>query len=163
MLTTIRREKIDPNAMYGLVISESKRLLLLAKECDLQFDGFAVIRKGDITERIITDSNKYCSALMKKEGNWAKIPPCVKRLNVSTWDTLISGIKSDVIILEDERKNGDFYIGPVIGMTKTNVTLNWFDGVGAWGTPDKVPFKKITICKFLDRYSPTHAKYLKWT
>ena len=163
MITSFQRKKINPNKVYGFVVKESDALILIAKENDFHFDGFQIIRTKDVTKREITDSNRYCAKIMKKEGNWATIPTCVKKLDLTSWETALAGIHSEVMILENERKEGDFYIGPKIQISKTSITLHWFDGVGKWGTPDTIPFRSITSCKFLDNYSSTHAKYLDWT
>jgi len=163
MITTIVRNRIDSNKLYGYVIMESDSLLMIAKEVDFQFDGFKIIRKRDITNREITDTNKYCARIMKLEKCWVKIPSFVKSIDLSDWKTALSGIRSDVVILHNEKLDGGFYIGPILTLNTKNVDIGWFDGTGKWGEPDRIPYSKITACDFMDRYSSIHSKYLKWT
>jgi hypothetical protein len=162
-LTTFERSRIDRNRLNGKIINESRSFTLIAVEYDLAFDGFQIIRNRDITKKLISDSSKYCAVLMKKEGTWiTKLPRGLKNLNIDSWGTIFIGIKSDVLIVENERASGEFYIGTVVSVGSRDVTIHVFDGVGQWGEVATIPFSKITTCKFLDRYSSTHAKYLKW-
>lgn len=161
-ITTIERRRIDPHKLYGRILKKSKDFTLLAVVDDFIFDGFQIVRNKDISKQTISDSNKYCAKLMKKEGTWVtKLPKGLLKLDLTSWGSILSGIKSDVVILEDEKKD-EFSIGPVVSVTSKTVTLHWFDGVGKWGDAETIKYSGITTCKFMDRYSATHAKYLKW-
>jgi hypothetical protein len=161
MITTIVR-KNDRNKLYGLIVSESNRLILLKREYDFQFDGYQIIRKVDIKEMYSSDSNAYCVKLMKNENIWnSRHPNWVRKLDLTCWQSVFNGIKCKAVIVENEIVKGGFYIGPILKVTKSNVTIQWFDGIGKFGSPDVVNYKIITTCKFLDRYSVIHSKYLK--
>lgn len=161
MITTIIR-KNDRHKLYGLIVSESDRLILILKEFDFQFDGYQIIKKSDIMNMYDSDSNEYCEKIMRKEKLWKlRHPKWIVDLNLSNWHSVLLGIKCNVIIVENENKEGDFHIGPIIGLTKSMVTIKCFDGIGRHGDPDRVRISQITSCKFLDRYSTIHSKYLK--
>lgn len=162
MITTFIRKKIEDNKLYGFVIKESDELLLMAKQYDFQFDGYKVVRKKDITHREISDSNRYCAKLMRREKAWVKVPTWVRGLDLDSWPSLLRCIKTKVVILHNETIDGGFYIGPVLSLGSKKVELGWFDGEGNWGSPDTIQYSKITACDFLDRYSTIHSKYLKW-
>ncbi len=162
-LLTIERKRIDPNRLYGVMVSQSDVLMLLHKDDDFIFDGYTVLRRKDITKSFSSEPNDYCTKLMKKEGVWEAVPQSIKKLPLNSWATLLNCFIGKVVILESEHKDkdDDFYIGPIEKITKTSVVIRWFDAVGEWGECDSVPFSKITSMRFGDRYSTTYAKYLK--
>jgi hypothetical protein len=162
-ITTFERRRINNHKLYGRIIIESTNFTLLAVEYDFAFDGFQIIRNRDITKKIISKSNTYCTALMKREGAWiTKLPRGLRKLDLRSWSTIFNGIKSAVLIAQNERVSRGFYIGAVVSVGSKAVTIHGFDGVGDWCAVESIPFAKITTCKFLDRYSSTHAKYLRW-
>ena len=159
MITTIVRKK-DDNKLYGLIVSESDKLIMVLKENDFQFDGYQIVKRSDVKEMYISDSNDYCAKIMKRESLWkVRHPKWVSMLDLSTWHSVFSGIKCKVVIAENENENGGIYIGPIGGISESFVTINWFDGVGIFGEPVRVRLSKLTTCKFLDRYSTIHSKY----
>jgi hypothetical protein len=161
MITTFTR-KFDANKLHGTIISESSKFILLAIVFDLQFDGFQIIRKQDISGRAISESNKYCENLMRLEGMWLKnVPNWVKKLNMDSWESIYLAIKCKSVIIECEKDDHKFHIGSVIGVKKQSVLIREFNGVGIWQDVETVKYSKITTCKFLDRYSTIHAKHIK--
>ena len=162
-LTTFERRRIEEPRLTGWVLATSVSYTLMAKWDDFVFDGFQIIRNRDITKQYVSDSNRYCSKLMRAEGNWiTKLPRGLRKIDLTSWATILSGIKAEVIIVENERGAGRFLIGPIVASTKTAVTIHHFDGVGAWCDPESIPFSRITTCTFMNRYSTTHAKHLVW-
>ena len=163
VLTTFERRRIEEHRLCGWVLATSVSYTLMAKWDDFVFDGFQIIRNRDITKQYVSDSNRYWSKLMRVEGNWSTtLPRGLRKLDLTSWATILSGIKAEVVIVEDERKAGPFLIGPVVASTKTAVTIHHFDGVGEWQDPEAIAFSRITTCCFMDRYSTTLAKYLTW-
>jgi hypothetical protein len=161
MITTFKR-KFDTNKLHGTIISESSKFISLAIVYDLQFDGFQIIRKCDISEKAISESNKYCEKLMRLEGMWLKnVPNWVKKLNMDSWETIFSGIECRSVIIESEKDNCELHIGSVIAVKKQSVSLREFNEVGILQDVGIIKFSKITTCKFLDRYSTIHSKYIK--
>jgi hypothetical protein len=159
-ILTVERKRIDPHRLYGVIVAQSDALILLHEECDLQFDGYSVIRHKDISKSFSSDSNDYCAKLMRKEGRWPHVPRRIKKLPLDSWPSLLSRFVSKVVILENERTD-EFHIGRVVEITETGVVVRNFDGCGEWMGNERVPFSKITRMKFGDRYSTTHEKYLK--
>jgi hypothetical protein len=162
MIWKFERKRLDQTALYGKIVKRSRLFTLIAKEYDFQFDGFKIIRNKDITLEISNDSTKYCAKIMKMENAWPRIPRVVRNLNVESWGSILSGIKSTLSI-ENERDECGFYIGVVEKVTKTKVQIRCFNGVGKWQGHEFVNFSSITSCNFLDRYSSIHSKYLEWS
>ena len=160
MITTFTRS-VDQNKLYGRVVKASATLTLLARENEFQFDGFTIIRNRDITSAVTTDANRYCAKLMKRERTWPPIPRFVRRIDLTSWATALATIKSEVVILENERK-GLFNIGPIVQLGNASVKQRHFDAMGAWQGLETIRHREITCCTFMDRYSSTHAKYLEW-
>ena len=159
-ILTVERKRIDPHRLYGVVVAESDALILLHREDDLQFDGYHVIRRKDISKSYFSESNDYGATLMKKEGRWERVPQRINSLPLDSWASLLSQFVGKVVILENERSD-DFYIGPVEKITTTGVVVCHFDGCGRWTGKESIPFSKITSMKFGDRYSTTHEKHLQ--
>lgn len=159
-ILTVERKRIDPHRLYGAVVGESPHLILLHEQVDFLFDGYTVIRRKDIARSFTSESNDYIARIMKKEGRWERVPRWVKKLPLDSWADLLQQFVGKVVILENERTD-DFYIGPVMESSSTSVRIHYFDGCGDWGEVERVPFSKITRMKFGDRYSTTHAKYLR--
>ena len=159
-ITTVERKRIDPHRLYGVVVGESDMLMLLHQENNFLFDGYMVVRKRDITKVGSSLANNYCVRLMKKEGLWEKVPRSIEKLPLDSWADLLAKFVGKVVILENER-TGNFYIGPIQEITKTGVVIRefWPDGVQCHSNT-RVPFSKITSMTFGDRYSTIHAKYL---
>ena len=162
-ITTFERRRIVPHKLYGRIINASRDFTLIAVEDDFVFDGFQIIRNKDITRSGISDSNRYCTDMMKREGTGSdEAAARTPKIGSGILGHHIQRITSDVLIAENERVSTGFYIGPVVSVGAKDVTIHSFDGVGNWRTPETVPFAKMTTCRFMDRYSATHAKYLRW-
>jgi len=159
---TVERSRIDQNRLYGRIVVESDSLLGLQRECDFQFDGFIFIRKRDTTKRIEgTESQRYNSAIMRKEGLWKALPKTIKNLPLESWNVLVMALVDKPAMIENERK-GDVWVGVLKGCTKTAAMIHYFSPAGIFDEAiDRVPFRSITALQYGDRYTSTHYKYLK--
>jgi hypothetical protein len=159
MLYTFERRQIDPNRLYGLVVSESKSLILIKYENDFQFDGYMVIRRCDVSKSYKSDSDSYCESLMRKEGLWKNPSKAIRSLPLKDWRVLLTSLIGKPVIIENERR-GDFYIGPVIACEEHSVLIHYFDGCGQWQKVERVQYRGITSVKFGNRYSTIHYRHL---
>ena len=162
MLITVERSRIDPNRIHGQVVAESAFLLALQFEFDFQFDGFIFVRKRDITKRIEgTESQRYNSSIMRKEGFWKTPPKSITNLPLESWNDLVMALVDKPAIIENERK-GDVWVGVLKGCTKTAAMIHYFSPTGIFDeTIDRVRFSSISALRYGDRYTSTHFKYLK--
>jgi hypothetical protein len=159
MIYTFERRRIDPHRLYGLIVSESRLLILIQQEYNFQFDGYMVIRRRDISKSYSSDSNSYCERLTRKEGLWKNPPKKIRSLPLDDWRTLLTSLTGKPVIIENERK-GDFYIGPVVACEDHSVVIHYFDACGAWQNVERVPYREITSVRFGDRYSTIHYRNL---
>ena len=162
MFVTIERSRIDPHRLYGLIVAESDTLVALQRECDFQFDGFVFVRKRDITKRIEgTESQRYHSSLMRKEGLWKTPPKSIRNLPLESWNDLVLALVDKPAMIENERK-GDSWVGVLKGCIKTSAMIHCFSPTGVFDeTTDRVPLRSITALQYGDRYTSTHYKYLE--
>jgi len=158
-LVTIERKKLDPNRLYGVIVAQSPTLTLLQYEYDFQFDGFVVLRTKDITLCTSSESNDYCERLMRREGLWQTVPRWVKKLLIAGWHELLTDLVGKVVIVEDELRDG-FCIGRLLQAQVKQAAIHFFDGCGQLQDVEKVPYSRITLLRFGDRYSTIHAKYI---
>jgi hypothetical protein len=126
---------------------------------DFQFDGYSVMRTKDITFCNSSESNDYSQRVMRREGLWNTAPRWVRRLSIGGWPELLADLVDKVIILEDEVR-GNFHIGPLLEARAKHAAIHYFDGCGRLQDVEKVPYSRITLVRFGDRYSTIHAKYL---
>jgi hypothetical protein len=159
MQYTFERRQIDPNRLYGLVVAESKSLILIQRECDFQFDGYVVIRRRDISKSYSSDSNSYSEHLMRKEGLWKNPSKAIRSLPLNGWRALLTSLTGKPVVIENERK-GDFYIGPVVACEDHSVLIHYFDGCGQWQKVERVQYRGITLVQFGNRYSTIHYRHL---
>lgn len=162
MLVTIERSRIDPHNLYGLIVAESDYLIAIQRETDFQFDGFIFIRKRDVTKRIEgTESQRYHTSIMRKEGFWKTPPQSIKNLPLENWNELVLALADKPAMIENERK-GDSWVGVLKGCTKTSAMIHYFSSTGVFDESiDRVPFRTITSLQYGDRYTSTHYKHLK--
>jgi hypothetical protein len=161
MLATIERSRIDPHRLYGLIVSESDFLIAVQREIDFQFDGFVFIRKRDVTLRLEgTESKRYQTSIMRKEGYWKTPPKWVQKLPIDSWEKLMLALVDQPAMIENEQQ-GDAWVGVIKGCTKSTASIHCFSPTGVFEeSVSPVPLRSITSLQFGDRYTSTHFKYL---
>ncbi len=158
-LVTIERKKLDPNRHHGVIVAQSPKLLLLHHEYDFQFDGYVVMRTKDITLCTSSESGDHGERLMRREGLWERVPQWVKELSIGGWPELVADLVGKVVIFEDEVRES-FYIGPLLEAQAKHAVIHYFNGCGQLEDVEKVPYSRITLARFGDRYSTIHAKHI---
>jgi hypothetical protein len=159
MLHTFERRRIDLNRLYGVIVSESDALVLLQQMYDIEFDGYKVIRRCDISKSYSSDSDSYCERLMRKEGLWKKPTKAVRSLPVDNWHALLSALLGKTVLIENERQDV-FVIGPVVACDSRSVSIHYFDACGQWCDIQRIGIRAITSVTFGDRYSTIHFRNL---
>ena len=161
-LTTIRtiaRKELDPNNLYGFVLGKNSELTYLILEYDFKLDGYQIIRTDDLTTFSTSDTNKYCAAIMKREGLLKDYPQ--PAIQLDSWHTVFQSLKKmDFFIIVEDENEDDFMIGPIVRVNKQSVTIRYFDSVGEWKDAENIRYEDITSVKFGDNYSRMHQKYI---
>lgn len=161
MLVTIERSRIEPNRLYGNVVSESDGFLCLHREFDFHLDGYIFIRKKDITSHTNgTPAHRYHETLMRKEGYWVKPDRFVQKIPLDSWDTILAALAGKPVLVENERKSGHCWVGIVDDCTRTTATVHCFDTMGVFDNDvDRIPLRSITSIQYGDRYTQTLSKH----
>ncbi len=158
-LRKITRDDLDSNAIYGIVLNESKDYLLVAREYDFFIDGYQVLRKEDITSSETNKSNKYVYKILRLEGKLKSID--IPTIDLASWETIFKSLgKGEFVSVEDEMA-GDMSIGPIVRVNKKSMVLRYFDGAGIWCDNENISYEDITSIQFRTNYIKHHAKYIQ--
>ena len=87
------------------------------------------------------------------------------RFDVKDWGSVIVQLSSlyDLIIFEEESvEDSIFLIGKVQKILKADVSILYFDGVGAWyEKPTKLHFSKMTCCQVGTNYLNVYQRHFE--
>lgn len=158
---TIKRSNIDKGLLYCIPLKVGQDLVFVQYLYDFLIDGYKILRIKDITAIRSGDQERFSEKILRDEGilNQIKTPP----VNVNNWGTVLH----DILVLE---KNvvveceilGEFYIGRIVEVSKTTLSLLHFDPLGVWDDePTQIDFKDISVVSFDDRYSSIMSKYTR--
>lgn len=162
----LEREHIDPNCINGVPLLRSKNLLLIEYYNDFYWDGYKVVRIGDVTGVYYNEEERFYERILKQEGIY-------KGLNIPElegmydWKYLFEKLKKlyqTVIIECEEYDIEDFYIGKVLEIKEKQLQFLYFDTMGRWRErPNEINYNEITSVSFADRYSAIYSKYCQPT
>jgi hypothetical protein len=163
-LVSIRRDKIDENAIQGFILDSSEELLALQYVYDFNLDGLMFLRLEDITEVKSSITNKFQKELLEKEGLLERVP-FGATFALNNWRTLIPQLSDEngFLILECEAKEKpDFFIGVILKATKTGVDGRYFSGAANWGeSTEKFKFQDITSCQVGTNYINVYQRHFQ--
>lgn len=157
-IKTIARSEIDENNLYGFVIDKNDHLTLVMVEDDFWLDGYQILRNSDITSLKLTDTNRHCMNILRKEGLLRNISN--PAIDIDAWPSVFRSLKKHdkFVIVEDEIEE-DFLIGPIARVNKNTVSIKCFDGTGRWEGVQNIRYEDITTVRFDCRYILYHQKY----
>ena len=164
-VVTIRREEVDPHALYGFVLGYTDDLLLIAREYDFFLDGWMVLNRRAISELQSTKSNAYCKKILKQEGLLGDLSPGFD-VDLSSYQGLFQSLRRQriFVIVESESLDEDdetFLIGPIGRITQRRVVVRYFDGCGKWTDDTRtIDYSNITAVQFGGNYIRLHQKYI---
>jgi hypothetical protein len=160
-IVSIERNKIDNDWLLSMPLKSSTTLLLLSHLNEFLFDGFKIIRIGDITK---LRHEPTVEEILKRE----KIAIALEdeqSINIEGWRQAfieLSSINPIVIIECEHLENVDFYIGEIKNVTSESVELLYFDGDGKWDNEISIiDFIDITCVTINDRYSTFMGRYAR--
>ncbi|MCW5776097.1 MAG: hypothetical protein KIS87_06640 [Phycisphaeraceae bacterium] len=159
LITKFERRGVASSGLYGVVVDESRSLVLVHETIEFRFDGYAVIRRKDITKRRASDYEACFETIMRKEGLWKRPTRFVRSLPLASWTALLKRLMGRHVIIENERQE-DFWIGPVVACDDRSVSIHDFDAKGEWQSIVRVPNRSITCVKFGTSYIETFRRHL---
>lgn len=163
-LISLRRDRIDDNAIQGFVIGTSDDLVLLQYVYDFRLDGLMVLAVADITEVRCTATDRFQQTLLDTDGLVAQVPFGL-RINLEDWRSAIADLAHGypLLILECERLEApDFVIGRVKEMAHGEVRLECFSGAANWDEElVSLKYEDITSCQAGTNYTNVYQRYFE--
>lgn len=161
-LITIERSQFSQHKIYGFILAESKKLLMIQEVVDLRLDGILIIDKKEITDCYTDFANAYQTEMLKAFGIYQQID-FTKKYDIKNWKRFFKSVAKDFPYCEinDDRFGVNmFYIGKILKIKKKSLHLHEFSGAGNWyDKPTKIPYSHISTCGIGTHYVQTYANY----
>ncbi len=158
----IRRGKIDPNPIFGVLFDVNSHLLLLQCLEEFHFNGYHILRTNDVSQLIFRNYERFLKKILAKE----KIFPSVNmryKVNIADWEAAFRSLKNcqiNIIVERERKKVNSFYIGTIEKVEEKSVYMRHFDAMGRWNKKPKIiPCREITKVIFNDEYINIFSKH----
>ncbi|MBA3699852.1 MAG: hypothetical protein H0W78_13470 [Planctomycetes bacterium] len=159
--TVERKTRISRKNFHGICLNESDDLALFHEECDFLFDGFCIFPTKDIVRRQTTACNQRVLTLARAENFLPTTPRWVHQIDLSNLRTALASIGSERVVIIENERIPDFWIGTLVEVDNTSCRIRHFDMLGKWMGVFRVPYRQVTVVKLDSRYQRIHQKYLK--
>ena len=158
---SLERELISENSTDGFPIALSTQIVQLISIWDFHIDGYKFFPVTDISEVKRGKTERLFQEIMEKEGYFQDSSSLVQE-DLTSWGTVFSYFqKKQYIIIVENEKNGDFYIGKVHSSDDHGCVMSCFDVLGVWDEEtSEIKYDDITCLTFGDRYSEMMTKYV---
>jgi len=153
------REEIDSHPFYGVVMGESNDLLYVAKESNFMIDGFAVLRKSDISSSVSNKATRYCFKILKAEEIIRAIQ--APGIDFSSRRSVFRSLRRPRFISVENEAEGEYLVGPIVRINAKSIALRYFDGAWVWKEEENMVHSDITAVAFGKNYINMHEKYIK--
>lgn len=162
----IRRQDIK-GTVYGLIVDESDKLLLLHRIVEFRPDGLMVLDKADITRIIRDRTGAFQTRLMRHQGTL----PRIKRqhaYDLRSWRHFFRSLHRQHakhachLIVEAERGDDPLFCMGVLHTAKRrHLKLLEFSGTARWyPKPSRISYRDISNCQIGSHYQQVYADYL---
>lgn len=159
-LVDIERNAIDDVKLYGFVLGYSDELILIREVDDFIVNGLRLIRRRDITKLSEGETGIFQRSLIEAEGNLQSDRLKFQGPLHSFEGWLSSFSEDDILIVEDETVEGEFYIGKVISANAEQVLIHNFDGAARWDDEiSEVPTDRITMAQADGSYTNHYQRH----
>lgn len=163
-LLSVRRRDVDDYSIQGFLVGLSDSLMALEYVYDFQIDGLLVLRRSDVTDVKLTETNEFQARLPKHEGirpgTQAPMP-----LELQGWQPLIQQLAGHYPIMILERELGpspEFAIGGPIRATAAQVEFRSFNGTGKWSAKaERLKYSQISCLQVNTRYLGFYQRYFE--
>lgn len=161
-MVTIEREKFSEGNLYGFILKESKKLLMIRQIFDFRVEGILVINKKEISDCYSSLSNDYQTEMLKEFGIYQTIDFNID-YNIKNWRSFFESSHKDFPyceIYDDSFGINSFYIGKIVKIKKKSLKLHEFSGAGNWDKkPTKIAYHTISTCGIGMHYTQMYANY----
>ena len=146
----------------GYIIDFSEEFILFKEVEDFIVRGYLVFPISHISKIRRNENDVFFDKICKLE----KIKDSIYKpeIELNNWESIFISIKKlgfNVIINEVPDKD-TFNIGPILNVSNSEVTINYFDATGKFDDElIKIQYSDITHIDFDDIYTNTISKYLK--
>lgn len=148
----------------GYILKNSKQLVLLEETDDFEALGYLVFPLSSLVSVRFNNNDRYYDKIMRWEGEIDKIRDR-HNVDITDWPSLFRSVRKSgfcVIIECEDPDDETFDIGPITRVTKTAVYVRYFNAKGFLEEePTRIPWNKITLVRFDDRYANVFSKYLR--
>lgn len=151
-----------PQEGFILDVSDSW-VLFHSVEC-FHLDGYCVIRIDDIAT---AESGKFAQTLkrfLRAEGimNEVGIETRIQLDDLQTIMESIRKLRKNVSISCDYTKTDDFFIGAIVRVGRTSVTLREFETTGKWASgTTNVAYRTVSMITFDDEYTNVWSRQIR--
>lgn len=161
-LVTIEREKFSEENLYGFILKESKKLLMIRQIFDFRTEGILVINKKEISDCYSSLSDDYETEILKEFGIYQTIDFNID-YNIKNWRSFFESSHQDFPycqIYRDTLKTNLFYIGKIVQIKKNSLRLHEFSRAGNWyKKPTKIKYDDISTCGIGMYYTQMYVDY----
>ncbi|WP_125250375.1 hypothetical protein [Leptospira wolffii] len=152
----ILKRNYGAGLLYGVILFENPEYLEIMELRDFEFEGYQVIAKHAIAERMIVSRADFYRKVIEKENKYKKY------LNPIKFETLEDLIKQIVeaekyIILE--KRAGSFYLGPIVEIDSKFVKIQTISTQGRNDTIEKIKLDSIFSVVWRNKYLNRFEKY----
>lgn len=161
-MVTIEREKFSDANLYGFILKESKKLLMIRQVIDFKFDGILVIDKKEISDCYSSLSDAYQTEILKEFGIYQSVNFDVD-YDIKNWQAFFESSHKDFPycqIHHDRLRKNLFYIGKIVQIKKKSLKLHEFSATGNWDEKTtKIAYDHISTCGIGMHYTQVYADY----
>lgn len=148
----------------GFIIDYSESFIVFKEVDDFIVRGNLIIPIDSVVELRRNKNDMFVERIYKLEGITETINN-ENKIELKSWESIFKSIQKIGfnVIVKDEKPNEDsFDIGPIIKVTKTNVSIQYFNACGILeDEPTKIKWNQITLVHFDDIYTNIYSKYIK--
>jgi len=141
----------------GIVVDQNKNFVMMLDFSDFNYDGFVVFRKKDISEIERTRSEAFFQKILEREKclyNFLENRSPVKLEGMRKMFKRLKKNNIPVIVEQRYKREDIFQIGPIHGVEKKKVRINYFNSRGEYDLkPVSSRFKDITFFRIDSPYT----------
>ena len=161
-LCAINRDIIDTLSIYGFPVEMSETLAAVAFVYDFMPDGYKIVRTSDITEVFSSEAERFLERIIKTER--PAFAPERTGLALGSMYELCEDLmtRDRFVTVECEGfEETIFLIGKIVRVSKKELTLRTFDGMGVWDKEyASVPLGDVTCISIGNAYVNILSNYL---